>query len=58
MTKITILNGGKEFEYLTKLDINYIYGYLIDDGFILVTTINGEKVLLSRTQPIVFKEVN
>lgn len=51
MTEITLLRTKDKFT--CKCDITDIYNYVIDDGFIIVPTIDGCKLVLS----ILCKEV-
>lgn len=47
MIKITILNGGKEFEYITKMSIEYIIDELRDNEFTPIVTTNCDVLILN-----------
>ena len=55
MTEITLLRTKDKF--MCKCDTMDIYNYIIDDGFIIVPTIDGYKLVLSKNEPILCKEV-
>lgn len=57
MTKITILNGGKEFEYITKMSIEYIIDELRDNEFTPIVTTNCDVLILNNKQFMILKEV-
>lgn len=55
MTEITLLRTKDKF--MCNCDIKDIYIDLTDDGFIIVPTIDGCKLVLSKNEPILCKEV-
>lgn len=55
MTEITLLRTKDKFT--CKCDITDIYNYVIDDGVIIVPTIDRCKLVLSKNEPILCKEI-
>lgn len=55
MTEIVLLTTKDRFT--TKCDDVFIYNFLVEHGTALIPLINGDKLLLSKNEPILFREV-